>query len=118
MFKKNCIAIIILMVVGVSCTKKKSFDEKVLNVVVAAKVKGLDPVNAGDTYSSTEIARVYEGLLEYHYLKRPYELQPNLAESMPEVSEDGLTSGSSLHAFSFLLPYILLYDCRLSTVSA
>ena len=91
MFKKNCIAIIILMVVGVSCTKKESFDEKVLNVVVAAKVKGLDPVNAGDTYSSTEIARVYEGLLEYHYLKRPYELQPNLAESMPEVSEDGLT---------------------------
>lgn len=74
-----------------SCTKKKNFDEKVLNVVVAAKVKGIDPVNAGDTYSSREVARVYEGLLHYHYLKRPYTLEPNLAEAMPEVSEDGLT---------------------------
>lgn len=79
------------LILAVGCTKKKNFDEKVLNVVVSAKVKGMDPVNAGDTYSSAEIARVYEGLLEYHYLKRPYQLQPNLAESMPEVSEDGLT---------------------------
>ncbi|MBD63797.1 MAG: hypothetical protein CME62_01205 [Halobacteriovoraceae bacterium] len=75
----------------VSCTKKQNYDEKVLNVVKPAKVKGLDPVNAGDTYSSAEIARVYEGLLEYHYLKRPFELQPNLAVAMPTVSEDGLT---------------------------
>ena len=74
-----------------SCTKKKSFDEKVLHIVTEAKVKGLDPVNAGDTYSSDEISRAYEGLLEYEYLVRPYELKPNLAESMPEVSEDGLT---------------------------
>ena len=82
---------VLVAVLAVSCTKKQNFDEKVLNVVVSAKVKGLDPVNAGDTYSSAEIARVYEGLLEYHYLKRPYELKPNLAQSMPTVSDDGLT---------------------------
>lgn len=73
------------------CTKKKNFKEKVLEINVSAKVKGLDPVNAGDTYSSKEIARVYEGLLEYHYLERPYKLQPNLAQAMPAVSADGLT---------------------------
>jgi ABC-type transport system substrate-binding protein len=33
---------------------------------------------------------VYEGLFEFHYLKRPYVLQPNLVEDLPEVSKDGL----------------------------
>ncbi len=79
------------LVMFTACTKKKNFEEKVLEIIVSQKVKGLDPVNAGDTYSSGEIARVYEGLLEYHYLERPYKLQPNLAEAMPTVSEDGLT---------------------------
>lgn len=78
-------------VVFASCTKKKNYEEKVLELNVSAKVKGLDPVNAGDTYSSGEIARVYEGLLQYHYLARPFKLEPNLAEAMPTVSEDGLT---------------------------
>jgi oligopeptide transport system substrate-binding protein len=73
------------------CTKKSNLKEKVLSVTVTSKVKGFDPVNAGDTYSSGEIARVYEGLLQYHYLKRPYELMPNLAEAMPEVSNNGMT---------------------------
>ena len=51
----------------------------------------MDPIYANDRYSSNEIARVYEGLLEYHYLKRPYTLVPNLAAEMPIVSKDGLT---------------------------
>lgn len=91
MFKFSSVVLIAILGLSIGCTKKKTFDERVLNVVVSAKVKGLDPVNAGDTYSAGEIARVYEGLLEYHYLKRPFELQPNLAEAMPTVSEDGLT---------------------------
>ncbi len=74
-----------------SCTKKEKFDGQVLNLVVSSQVKGMDPIYANDRYSSNEVARVYEGLLEYHYLKRPYTLKPNLAESMPKVSSDGLT---------------------------
>ena len=90
----NKISLILLLAVVfsvASCTKKQNLTEKVLNLTVTAKVKGFDPVNAGDSYSSNEVARVYEGLLQYHYLKRPYELIPNLAESMPKVSADGLT---------------------------
>ncbi len=83
--------LLVVLAITVGCTKKKNFSEKVLEVVVTAKVKGFDPVQAGDTYSSNEVARVYEGLLQYHYLKRPYELMPNLAEAMPTVAEDGLT---------------------------
>ncbi|MBT3584681.1 MAG: hypothetical protein HN509_07225 [Halobacteriovoraceae bacterium] len=74
-----------------SCTKKQVTNEKVLNLAVSSKVKGLDPIYSNDLYSSSEVARVYEGLLEYHYLKRPYTLKPNLAAAMPEVSKDGLT---------------------------
>tara|TARA_R110000868_G_scaffold86182_10_gene241749 strand:+ start:2203 stop:3981 length:1779 start_codon:yes stop_codon:yes gene_type:complete len=74
-----------------SCTKKEEANEKVLNLVVGSEVKGMDPIYSNDRYSSNETARVYEGLLEYHYLKRPYQLAPNLAEAMPEVSNNGLT---------------------------
>ncbi|HAZ13967.1 MAG: hypothetical protein A2X86_17485 [Bdellovibrionales bacterium GWA2_49_15] len=79
------------LLLNVGCTKKVDSSEKVLNLVVTAKIKGLDPIYADDRYSSNEVARVYEGLLEYHYLKRPYTLVPNLAESLPEVSADGFT---------------------------
>ncbi|CBW27765.1 putative ABC transport system solute-binding protein [Halobacteriovorax marinus SJ] len=74
-----------------SCTKKEKETGKTLNIAVSAEIKGMDPIYANDRYSSNEVGRVYEGLLEYHYLKRPYTLVPNLAESMPSVSEDGLT---------------------------
>jgi oligopeptide transport system substrate-binding protein len=64
-------------------------NEKVLVTANEAEVKGFDPTQADDTYSAREVAKVYEGLLEYHYLKRPYELVPNLASAMPTVSADG-----------------------------
>lgn len=53
--------------------------------------KSLDPVHVDDRYSAIATSLVYEGLLEYEYLKRPHELRPLLAESMPHVTEDGLT---------------------------
>lgn len=64
--------------------------EKVLVTVSNAQIKGLDPIQIGDVYSAREIAKVCEGLLEYHYLKRPYELVPNLAAAMPTISKDQL----------------------------
>ncbi len=77
--------------VVVGCSRQQNFDEKVLNLVTPQKVKGYDPIYSSDMYSNNEVGKVYEGLLEFHYLKRPYELVPNLAESMPTVSADGLT---------------------------
>lgn len=79
------------MIAAVGCSREQNFDEKVLNLITPQKIKGFDPIYAADLYASNEIGKVYEGLLEFHYLKRPYELTPNLAESMPEVSADGLT---------------------------
>lgn len=48
--------------------------------------KHLDPVRS---YSSNEyafIAQVYEPPLQYHFLKRPYELVPLTAQALPKVS--------------------------------
>ncbi len=56
-----------------------------------AKVRGLDPGDIGDTTSSIIASQMLECLYQYHYLKRPYELIPCLAEDMPTVSADGLT---------------------------
>lgn len=56
-----------------------------------SRIRGLDPGISGEVSSSLAIARLYEGLLKYDYLKRPYKPVPQLAESMPEISEDGLT---------------------------
>lgn len=90
MLRKICSLALIVLTIS-ACTKNRDVNERVLNITVENNVKGLDPINTGDTYASTEVARVYEGLLQYHYLKRPYELQPNLAAAMPTVSDDGLT---------------------------
>jgi len=92
--KMTSLFVVALSLVGLllsSCTKKEETKGKTLNLAVSSQVKGMDPIYANDRYSANEVARVYEGLLEYHYLKRPYTLVPNLAESMPKVSDDGLT---------------------------
>ncbi len=76
-----------------ACFTKEGEDKgmKVFHYPVAVKIKGIDPIQADDLYSGTEVSRVYDGLLEYHYLKRPFTLQGNLAQDLPTVSDDGLT---------------------------
>ncbi|HSV26889.1 MAG TPA: ABC transporter substrate-binding protein [Sedimentisphaerales bacterium] len=64
--------------------------EMVLFGAMNAKVRTLDPGDIGDVTSASVAALIFECLFEYHYLRRPYELQPMLAEAMPEVSADGL----------------------------
>lgn len=55
------------------------------------RIRGFDPVTASDTSSIAAICKVYEGLYEFEYLVRPYEIRPLLAEALPEVSPDRLT---------------------------
>ena len=55
------------------------------------KIKSLDPATCGDTSSAGIQGNLYESLYAYHFLERPIEIIPQLAESMPEVSPDGLT---------------------------
>ncbi len=54
------------------------------------RVPSLDPVQAQSVGACRAVALVYETLLEYDYLVRPYQLRGLLAEGLPEISEDGL----------------------------
>lgn len=90
-FKFGVPVLIVLAIWFFKKSKHTSQDqnEKVLITVSTANLKGFDPAQTDSYYDAREVTKVYEGLLTYHYLKRPYELIPNLAAAMPTVSEDG-----------------------------
>lgn len=84
-------AVSITAVLGTSGCNKNREVGNTLRFAVREKFKSLDPAHGQDHYSNILIRRTYEGLLKYHYLKRPYEVVPHLAEAMPVVSKDKLT---------------------------
>lgn len=89
---KSLVPIFFLMLfVFLGCSKERNFDEREINLISPEKITGFDPIHVSDMYAGNETGKVYEGLFEFHPLKRPYELMPNLAEALPDVSTDGLT---------------------------
>lgn len=87
---KSLVLLVAITFFVFGCSKENSFDEREINLISPEKISGFDPINASDKYSANEAGKVYEGLFEFHPLKRPYELIPNLAEGLPVVSLDGL----------------------------
>jgi ABC-type transport system substrate-binding protein len=59
--------------------------------------KTLDPAVSYSSLEHQINANVYETLLEYHYLKRPYTLMPGLAESVPQP--ESLRDGGVAYRF-------------------
>ncbi|MCX6997686.1 MAG: ABC transporter substrate-binding protein [Kiritimatiellaeota bacterium] len=55
------------------------------------RIRGFDPARISDVASALAVQKVYEGLLQYAYLDRPYHVEPLLAAAMPQISPDGLT---------------------------
>jgi len=75
------------------CDRSRSIEEPnemVLHHVLYTRIAGLDPASTADIYSRVVASQIFETLYDYHFLKRPYELTPLLAEDMPQISEDGL----------------------------
>ncbi len=64
---------------------------KVIHTYFPAGENGFDPVRISDLYSATVLEGIFERLLTYDYLARPSKLVPMLAESMPEVADNGKT---------------------------
>jgi len=56
--------------------------------------KHFDPVRSYSSDEAVFVCQVYEPPLQFHFLKRPYELQPLTAAHMPVISERG--EGASL----------------------
>lgn len=55
------------------------------------KADSVDPARAATVYANHLVLNLYDTLYAYRYLARPYDLKPNLAAAMPEISADGLT---------------------------
>jgi oligopeptide transport system substrate-binding protein len=92
--KNLCIILIASTVALCGCKQKNSSgnpNEMVLHHVLYAKVRTLDPMSLRDVYGMSVLSQICEPLYQYHFLKRPYELIPLLAEDMPQVSDDLLT---------------------------
>ncbi len=72
-------------------TPRPIADQKVLYSSFNEAPKTLDPAVAYTTAEHVVTGTVYDTLLEYHYLKRPYELIPGLAKAVPkpETRADG-----------------------------
>ncbi len=51
-----------------------------------SRPKHLDPAQSYVEDEAWFVYSIYDPLYDYHYLKRPYALQPNVAEGMPKVS--------------------------------
>ncbi len=86
--RMQAVALVAASFAGGGCEERPEPDAR---FVAVAEIKGFDPVYANDSYSAGAQIQVYEGLYEIHYLKRPLQMVPLLADGMPEVSEDGLT---------------------------
>jgi ABC-type transport system substrate-binding protein len=69
--------------------------------------KTLDPAVSYTTTEHIVTGNVYDSLLAYHYLKRPYELLPGLAEAVPKPGT--LPNGHQSYRFR-LRPGILFHD--------
>lgn len=76
--------------IPLGCSKKEENKiSKTLRVALTSEISTFDPVNAYDNVSGSVIYNIYEQLYEYHYLNRPYELKPLLAEGMPIMENQG-----------------------------
>ena len=64
---------------------------KTVRVAFLIDVTGFDPQATNDLYSGHINNAVFDNLFEFDYYVRPARLRPALAESMPEISADGLT---------------------------
>ncbi|WP_395374448.1 ABC transporter substrate-binding protein [Marinicella sp. W31] len=64
--------------------------QKVYRHSIDGKPSSLDPIQASTVYSNFVVLNIFDTLYTYKYLTRPYEVKPNLAAALPEISMDGL----------------------------
>lgn len=95
--KSNLVIVMTAMLALGSCTKKqdatvKSVDgRKIFFHLRTSAERSLDPMKQFDQASAQLVSNLYDTLLQYSYLQRPYQLEPNLLTEMPVKQKDGLT---------------------------
>ena len=71
-------------------------EPRTLYTAGGSRVKTLDPAQADDLSSRNLVGAVYDTLLQYDYLKRPYTLIPSMLAEMPKAND-------ALDVYSFRL---------------
>ena len=77
---------ILMTVGGVQAQSRPA--EKVLRYAFPIAETGFDPAQLSDLYSRIVTANIFDALYCYDYLARPVKVRPNVAEGMPEISDD------------------------------
>ena len=72
-----------------ACTPSRKQSGNVYRTAMPTNLKTFDPAQCSDQYSAICQAQVYETLYQYKYLARPYDVEPLLAASLPEVTDSG-----------------------------
>src|SRR5688572_11798693 len=62
---------------------------KVLKYAFKIAETSFDPATVSDLYSSYVLAAMFEPVVTYDYLARPYKLKPNTVVEMPTVTDGG-----------------------------
>jgi len=85
------ISISAILFAGCRVDPNRDPNELVIHSILPAKIGTLDPGNIRTFYELIVAGQIFEPLYGYHYLNRPYEVVPLLADGMPQVSDDMLT---------------------------
>ncbi len=93
MFTRTCVQSLLtaLLLIAALPGPALAQEPKVLNYARTGQFESLDPPRQFDSESHDVIAMVYSTLLRYAYLERPFKLEPDLLERLPELSADKLT---------------------------
>ncbi|MGR9052199.1 MAG: ABC transporter substrate-binding protein [Gammaproteobacteria bacterium] len=91
--KKSCTALVLLAFLLTSCDLSQLNNpytraEGKLSVLYSSfseRPKHLDPAKSYSANEYVFISQIYEPPFQYHYLKRPYTLEPLSAAAMPEI---------------------------------
>ncbi|MHA1538788.1 MAG: ABC transporter substrate-binding protein [Alphaproteobacteria bacterium] len=97
-FYRILLGVLAFLIVGAACTNDPypgaDHTRKILYTSFNEAPKSLDPAVAYDVSAHRITGNVYDTLIEFHYLKRPYVLIPGLATSVPKakILADGRTA--------------------------
>lgn len=61
---------------------------KTLRYAFRVAESSFDPIQVTDLYSRTVCANIFDAPLEFAFMARPYQVRPNTAAAMPEMSAD------------------------------
>jgi ABC-type transport system substrate-binding protein len=79
---------VLLVGMALSCASLHASAQKTLRYAFPIAETGFDPAQVSDLYSRNVNSGIFEALLTYDYLARPFKLKPLTTTALPEVSAD------------------------------